>query len=73
MASFVIDSKEKLKEKAESLEAIKDMCVANKIMEKGSKTKKENYMDASYKELKCKLNPLDSKVSNTHCRVRTTS
>lgn len=73
MAHFVIDSKEKLQEKLQNLEAIKDMCIVDKIMQKGSKAKKENYKDVNYRELNCKLNHLDPKVRKTSSRLRPTS
>ena len=44
MGNFVIDNTDKLKEKVQSLEAIKDMCITDKIMQKGSQSKKENFM-----------------------------
>lgn len=73
MGNFVIDNTDKLKEKVQSLEAIKDMCITDKIMQKGSQSKKENFMDVGYKELKCKLTPLDSKVSWNSSRLGLTS
>jgi poly [ADP-ribose] polymerase len=65
MANFILDTKEKVKQKIEMLEALTDIEIATKILEEGEdeETDTDSVYDIHYKKLKCTIDPMDKKVS----------
>eukprot|EP00826_Nyctotherus_ovalis_P013167 TRINITY_DN13519_c0_g1_i9.p1 TRINITY_DN13519_c0_g1~~TRINITY_DN13519_c0_g1_i9.p1 ORF type:complete len:576 (-),score=216.42 TRINITY_DN13519_c0_g1_i9:173-1900(-) len=59
MSQFVIDTKEKLKEKLDMVQSLGDIEIASRLLEEGG-TQGMNEIDANYKKLKCEIITLDS-------------
>jgi hypothetical protein len=60
MSQFVINTKEKLKEKLDMVASLGDMEIASRIMEIDEE--ELNEIDKNYKNLKCKLEPIPKSV-----------
>lgn len=58
-ADDVIDSKEKLKEKAELLKSIRDLQFTYRLLQKETRAKAGNILDDFYNDLNVKIEPLD--------------
>ena len=59
MIKFIIDDDEKLRKKLEMLQALTDMKITTKLIQ-GQKNSDEDIVDQNYRNLHCKLNPIDS-------------
>jgi len=76
MINFIIDTKEKVKEKLEMLQSLEDIQVATRLLDDKKKDKDESVIDHNYKKLNADIIPLDTKseryklleeyVRNTH-------
>ena len=66
MSQFVINSKEKLKEKIDMVQALGDIEIASRLMEEGGKTGQAE-VDANYNNLHCDIEPLEKNVNCCCC------
>ncbi len=58
MSQFVINTKEKLKEKLDMVQALGDIEIASRLIEEGGKSGLAE-VDSNYEKLKCKIVPLE--------------
>jgi len=76
MSQFVINTKDKLKEKLDMVQALGDIEIATRLLEQGDK-EGQSEMDSNYSKLHCKIDPIDENsedydvimkyITNTHC------
>lgn len=65
MSKFIIDSQEKLKDKLKLVESLSDIRIAAEINNEVEENNDSlNAIDARYKKMNCKINPLDPKNKN---------
>ena len=64
MSNFVIDTLDKVQSKIDMLQSLTDIEIATKIIDKTKKSKeKDDLIGQYYKNLKCKMSPLDNNVN----------
>lgn len=66
LAHFVINTKEKLKDKLMMVEALADIELATKLLDTSSACSLENPIDIHHRKLECKLLPIDSSHDDWH-------
>ena len=63
MSNFVIDTLDKVNAKIDMLQSLAEIEIATKIIDDSKKSKtKDDLIGQYYKNLKCKMSPLDKKV-----------